>query len=376
MEEDLLRLDSDRIKSLYSTYDFCDVTINLINNALAKVKDALVSKISYKYDIEIYNSALLNTIEIVRAKLESLELEDLVSKHSEEVEGYQKKVFQASKEKSLESFEALAATISDTFSNNRKIRHLKSVNYYLSFLMHDEILVLEVDEGVNKQVFKKFYNALYNAYRMGIYFDYFKNKYEKNTLKELLNFLNRDFINDDSLDNDLLSKYSLNEDHIDRRSEHIFFNIINNLEVRKDFKDLTLIILGYQLLLDANTIEKISNTINNNKNPILKKRMKDLIYRTNVQIVYDLDEDSIYHVDEDIYEFLESFNSYKIETVYEVNVVTDNGELETIIFDSEDDYKDHIRSDCDEGDIQYMVDNFLCKRDKKVYYDLLFTTGL
>ena len=41
------------------------------------------------------------------------------------------------------------------------------------------------------------------------------------------------------------------------------------------------------------------------------------------------------------------FNSYNLETVYEANVV-------------------------DEDEIEDMVENFLRKRDKKVYYDPLF----
>ena len=64
--------------------------------------------------------------------------------------------------------------------------------------------------------------------------------------------------------------------------------------------------------------------------------------------------------------------SYKRETVYEANIVNEDGELETMSFDSEEDYKNYIRSDCDENLLDYMVENFLRKRDKKVYYDPLF----
>lgn len=45
-------------------------------------------------------------------------------------------------------------------------------------------------------------------------------------------------------------------------------------------------------------------------------------------------------------------------------------------FDNEEDYINHITPHCNEGDIQYMVDNFLRKRDKKVCYEPLFTTDL
>jgi hypothetical protein len=42
-------------------------------------------------------------------------------------------------------------------------------------------------------------------------------------------------------------------------------------------------------------------------------------------------------------------------------------------FDSEEDYKKYISSDCAEDEIEYMVEAFLRKIDKKVYYEPIFT---
>ena len=69
---------------------------------------------------------------------------------------------------------------------------------------------------------------------------------------------------------------------------------------------------------------------------------------------------------------MDMFNSYKIETVYEANVVDEDGEFKTMIFDSEDDYKKYISPYCDENEIEDIVEDFLRKRDTKVYYDPLF----
>jgi hypothetical protein len=60
------------------------------------------------------------------------------------------------------------------------------------------------------------------------------------------------------------------------------------------------------------------------------------------------------------------FNRYKIETVYEANVVDEDGEFKTMIFDSEDDYKKYISPYRDENEIEDMVEDLLRKRDKKV----------
>lgn len=43
-----------------------------------------------------------------------------------------------------------------------------------------------------------------------------------------------------------------------------------------------------------------------------------------------------------------------------------------MIFDSEDDYKKYISPYRDENEIEDMVEDFLRKRDKKVYCDPLF----
>nr|MDA3946673.1 hypothetical protein [Helicobacteraceae bacterium] len=88
---------------------------------------------------------------------------------------------------------------------------------------------------------------------------------------------------------------------------------------------------------------------------------------TNAQKVYDLDED--------VCALLELFNCYKIETVYEANVVNEDGEWETMRFDSEDDYKKYISPYCGEEEVERMVENFLRKRDKKIHYDPLCTIG-
>ncbi|MGB5505463.1 MAG: hypothetical protein WBM70_02130 [Sulfurovum sp.] len=69
---------------------------------------------------------------------------------------------------------------------------------------------------------------------------------------------------------------------------------------------------------------------------------------------------------------MDMFNSYKIETVYEANVLHEDGEFKTMTFDSEDDYKKYISPCRDENQIEDMVEGFLRKRDKKVYYDPLF----
>ena len=42
-------------------------------------------------------------------------------------------------------------------------------------------------------------------------------------------------------------------------------------------------------------------------------------------------------------------------------------------FDSIEAYKKYISPDCAEDKIEYMVETFLRKRDKKVYYEALFT---
>lgn len=166
------------------------------------------------------------------------------------------------------------------------------------------------------------------------------------------------------------------KDYIDRRAEEMFFNIVDNIEVRRDFKHLPLIVLGHMLSLDAKTVEKISGNLDNvgvmhdnrTKNRNVISRFKDLKHIANAQTVYELDDDT--------QELLEFFNSYKIKTVFEVNVVDEDGGFDKMSFSSEEDYINHITPHCEEGDIQYMVDNFLRKRDKKVYYEPLFTTEL
>ena len=139
---------------------------------------------------------------------------------------------------------------------------------------------------------------------------------------------------------------------------------------------MPLVFLGYQLSLDAKTVEKISVQLDNycgmtysnrTKNRNVSTRFKDLKYSANAHTVYELDDD--------IKELLEMFNSYKIATVYEANVLDKDGEFDTLSFESEEDYINYIRPHCEESEIQYMVDNFLSKRDKKVYYEPLFKTG-
>jgi hypothetical protein len=200
---------------------------------------------------------------------------------------------------------------------------------------------------------------------MQIYFLYFKDKHEKVTLAKVL-----EFFDDETL------MVGVDKDYIDRRAEEMFFNIVDNIEVRRDFKHLPLIVLGSMLSLDAKTVEKMSiqldnyGLIDNNrtKNPNVISRFKDLKDIANAQTVYELDDD--------IRELVEIFNSYKMSTVYEANVVDEDGEFEKMNFGSKQDYINCITPNCEEGEIQYMVDNFLRKRDKKVYYEALFTTDL
>ncbi|QOY50907.1 hypothetical protein [Candidatus Sulfurimonas baltica] len=366
LEEELSNLEGSYIEKFGNLYNLDSATTDLLDDALLQVKDAFLSKVGYKYNIDTYDSALAETLVTVEEKLTSLKIEDIVSQSSGEVDGYKQEVFNRTKEEILESFGQLAIIIEDTFSNNRKVRHLKNVDYYLSFLMHDKIMVLEASTSSNKKatkkIFKKFYNALYYSYKMSLYFSYFKDKHEKFTLKEVLASFNDDLL-----------KVGIGEDYIDRRLEDTFFNIVDNLKVRKDFKHLPLIILGYELSLDAKTIEKISVQVDNNgyitnnkkKNSKIISRFKDLKYSTNTQKIYDLDED--------IGDFLELFSSYKTKTIYEVSVVHEDGNLETISFDSKEDYINYITPDCDEDKVKYMMDNFLRERDKKVYYEPLFS---
>lgn len=361
LEEKLLGLDSDHLQKLRSLYNLDEGTVNFIHNVLGKIKDPLSSKVDLKFDIETYGKALSNTLNTVEDKLMQLRIEDIVSENSEEVDGYRQRVFEASKEEATDHLGKFIATIGDTFYNDRKIRHLKRVDYYMSFLLHDEVVLLEG----SKKVFKNLYKALYYAYKMQIYFLYFKDKHEKATLSEILKFFD-----DETL------KVGMSKDYVDRRVEDIFYNIVDNIEVRRDFKHLPLIFLGYQLSLDAKTVEKISVHMdddglkdhnNRTKNPNVISRFKDLRYSTNAHIMYELDDD--------IKELLEMFKSYKITTVYEANMVDEDGELEIMNFNSEEDYITYISPHCEESEIQYMVDNFLSKTEKKVYYEPLFATG-
>lgn len=361
LEEKLLSLDSDRLEKIRIHYKLNETRVSFIEQVLEKLKYTFSAKIDFKYDINEYYDALSNTLTLVEDKLKQLKIEDIVFEKSAEVDGYRQKVFEACKGEVIDNLQNLTGTIGDAFFNERKIRHLKRVDYYLSFLMHDEIVPLEG----SKNIFRNFYKALMYAYKMQMYFLYFKDKYEQVTLAKVLEFF----------DDETLTVGS-DKDYIDRRAEEVFFNIVDNIEVRRDFKHLPLIVLGSMLSLDAKTVEKMSIQLDNDglignnrtKNPNVISRFKDLRHSANSQTVYDLDDDTR--------ELLEYFNSYKIETVFEANVVDEEGELDKMSFDSEEDYINHIRPHCDEGDIQYMVDNFLRKRDKKAYYEPLFTADI
>ena len=359
LEEKLHQLDDSRLEEYANVYNLSNSTVDLIRAAVLKVSKALSLKINFEYDMKTYDRILSATLKIVETELMNLTIDDIVSKRSKEVDRYQKRVFKENKEEVLVHFELLSAAIKDTFYNKNKVRHLSNVDYYLSFLLHDKVIPLK-----NSKIFKNFYEALYYAYKMSIYFVYFKNKYEKATLKEVIEFFS---------DEDL--KVGVEDDYIDKRLKHIFFNIIANMnvmKVRQDFKHLPLIILGSQLSLDAKTIEKISVKIDNytseednkTKNRNVATRFKDLKYSTNTQGVYDLDEDFLHYI--------EMFNSYKIEAVYEVSIFDDEGELEIVSFDSPEEYRKYLSPEYEESEIEYMVETFLRKRDKKVYYEPLF----
>jgi hypothetical protein len=361
LEEELLGFDLNRLEKLCTLYNLDEVTVNFIDNVLEKVKYALSAKVDLKYDIKEYNIALSNTLTLVENNLKQLKIDDIVSEKSAEIDGYRQNVFETCSKEAVNNFGTLSTSIDDTFNNDRKIRHLKRADYYLSFLLHDEIISVEG----SKKVFRNFYKALLNAYKMQIYFLYFKDKHEKVTLAEI-----RAFFDDEPL------IVGVRKDYLDKRLEDIFFKIVDNIEVRRDFKHLPLIILGYQLSLDAKTVEKISIHLDNGsmihdnrtKNPNVISRFKDLKYIANAQTVYELDDDT--------QELLEFFNSYKMSNVYEANVVDEDGEFKKINFGSEQDYINYITPNCEEGEIQYMIDNFLRKRDKRVYYEPLFTTDL
>jgi len=57
---------------------------------------------------------------------------------------------------------------------------------------------------------------------------------------------------------------------------------------------------------------------------------------------------------------------------YEVSVANEDGDLEIMSFGSEDNYRKYISADCDESEVENIVENFLRKREKKVYYEPLF----
>jgi hypothetical protein len=360
-EEKLLSFDSVQLNNLRTLYGLDEATISFIEQVLDKLKYALSAKVDFKYDIKEYKTALNNTLLLAENELMQLQIGDIVSENSVQDNVDREKVFESCKEEVIDNLQNLSATIGDAFFNDRKIRHLKRADYYLSFLMHDEIIS---PEG-SKKIFINFYKALIYAYKMQMYFLYFKDKHEKVTLAKVL-----EFFDDESL------TVGSDKDYSDRRVEEMFFNIVDNIEVRRDFKHLPLIVLGSMLSLDAKTVEKMSiqldnyGLIDNNrtKNPNVITRFKDLKYSANTQTVYELDDDT--------QELLEFFNSYKMSTVYEANVVDEDGEYEKMDFGSEEDYINYITPKCEEGEIQYMVDNFLRKRDKKVYYEPLFTTDL
>lgn len=361
LEKKVLSFDANQIKILRSLYNLDETTVNFINPMLMDLKDALSEQIDFKYEEYAYDEALSNTLSLVYRQLKQLRIEDIVSEKSTENEGYRQRVFNTCKEEAIDNFGKLSANISDAFNNKRKIRHLKNIKYYLSFLLQDEIIEIEKSEKVLRNLHK----ALLYAYKTQVYFLYFKDKHEKVTLSEIVKFFN----------NEELS-ISINNDFFDRRENESFFNIVDSIEVRKDFKHLPLVLLGYQLSLDAKTVEKMSIYLDNDgfkidnktKNPNVISRFNDLKYKANIDRVYDLDDD--------IVGMLNYFNSYKIETVYLANRVNADGELEKMSFNSKEDYIKYIYPHCDKDDIPYMVYNFLSETKKKVSYEPLFTTEL
>jgi hypothetical protein len=357
LEDALLELDGDRLKKMRIRYDLDERTVEFLEQSISQVKNALMAKVDFAYDIDKYNDALDHTLLLAENELSQLQISDIVSNNSPQINADRQDLFESCKIEVIGNLQDLSATIGDVFFEDRKIRHLKRVDYYLSFLLHDEIIS---GQG-SKKILKNLYKALVYAYKMQLYFLYFKDKHEKATLAGIL-----EFFGDESIE------VGIEKDYTDRRVEEIFFNIVNNIEVRRDFKHLPLIILGYQLALDAKTVEKMSiqldngGPIDNNrtKNPNVIVRFNDLKYSANDKTEYDLNED--------IQEFLELFSSFRTQTAYETNVIDEEGEFTTISFDSEEEYIAFISPDCEEGKIQYMVDNFLSQRDKKVYFEPLF----
>jgi len=103
---------------------------------------------------------------------------------------------------------------------------------------------------------------------------------------------------------------------------------------------------------------------NKTKNNSVIKRFEDLEYGANLHNKYALDEE--------IGSLDELFRSYKTVTLYDANILKEDGQFEIMSFDTEDAYKKYIRSFCDENEVEHMVYEFLRQREKKVYYEPLF----
>ena len=65
----------------------------------------------------------------------------------------------------------------------------------------------------------------------------------------------------------------------------------------------------------------------------------------------------------------------KLYLGYYLSVFSEDGELETMSFDSVEAYKKYITPHCAEDEVQQMVETFLRKREKKVYYEPLFDSA-
>jgi len=363
-----INLSLNNINEYSQIHKLSQSTITLIINALKKVLDVIDDKMESMYKYAEYNAALLNTIDLTKKKLEEIEIKDIILDSSKENTDYQSDIFKKVKTKVLNEFNLFTNDIEDIFTNNRKINHLSKTSSYIKFLFHDKIQTIETPIG-KKKVFLKFYKSLYDAHVLCMYFFYFKNKFEKATISNILK----------SFDNVKLEIIMMNE-FKDNRLEELFFKIIKNIKARADIKYLSLIILGHELLLEGRDIQNIVARLNAfennnevtkenrkhkrpNKNKNFLKRFNELKYYTNMQIPYEDDENTN--------DYLNLFCSFKTEVVYRTSIIKNDGESNVKDFNSVDEYKKYIMSLNPEDDIQYLVDNYLREEKIKVYYNPL-----
>lgn len=333
-------------------HNLLQVVKDILKKALIKLLDVIDETINIKYPIEKYNTILYQTLMLSRAELGKLEIDENILNKNE----YK---FKKAKNKVLKHLKDFSDIIEDTFENKKKIRHITSVKYYMSFLLHDEIISIDID-GTEKEVLIKFYDAILYAYKFCINFIYFKSLYDKLSLEDVINQFHPTM------------EVCTIEDIQDKRQVEGFFRILNSITTRQDFKHLPLVVLGDKLSLDANTVKKISVAIDNNgvnsdansKNHNVVKKYNELRYSTNMQAVFDLDY-------ENMKDFLNLFRSYKTKIVYRASFTNLDGSMSTKDFDSVDDYKRYIKDGNIDLDIEYSIKNYLTPTHKRLYYNSL-----